>query len=158
VPGTNRTDLTVELLGITLALTGKAMPNGEIRRRVRFDETLAFHHTETRVGGWQNAHFHKGLGEVQIVLAGKTVLALAQPTRQLRLYRPGETWIIPAGEVHNLYLYPGTMLATVTHGSPVADRANNGNDWYPANRDFDQWSKSLTEFDITEFTRRVLPP
>ncbi|MDP3957993.1 MAG: hypothetical protein Q8Q36_00840 [bacterium] len=152
MPDQDRTDLEVDLLGEAVKITGKRMPNGEVRRRVRLADGTAIHHTVAPPGEakWQNAHFHKGVVETQVVIAGKMAVARIERDKGWRVcvYERGEVYTSFPSHIHNVYLFPGSVIATITYGEPVGDPNNKGNDWWAADADFDKWSKGLTEADI----------
>ena len=152
------TTATVDVFGEIVEVTGKVMPNGEVRRRLKLPEGTSFNHTVAgNEGGWQNAHFHKGLFETQVVISGKMAVATeienGTASHKVHIYVPGDVYTSVKGEAHNVYLYPLSVIATVTHGEPIGNPENKGNDWYAASTEFDRWSKGLTESDISRLTR-----
>ena len=131
------------MLGEEVAITGKRMPNGEVRRRVKFADDTALHYTIAPLNTeWQNAHFHKGLTEVQLVISGKmAVVRCDSQGRSIEFFMPGEVCVSSPWHVHNVYLYPGSVLATITYGKPIGDPSRKGNDWWAADAEFEAWSK-----------------
>ncbi len=148
----NRTDLKVDLLGSLVELTGKVMPNGETRRRVRLGD-LTLHVTTSVEGGWQDAHYHKGVTEHYLVVKGRMAGAWQEhrgdeTLKYVTLVETGETVTTDIDERHNVYLYPDTTIVTVVFGSPIGNVEKGGNDWWPSSGKFDRWSKGLSQEDI----------
>jgi mannose-6-phosphate isomerase-like protein (cupin superfamily) len=156
----DRTDLKVELLGSEVELTGKKMPNGETRRRVRMSD-VTINVTQSKRGGWQEAHFHKGLHETYTVIVGMMVVAFDETLEgasenppvgsvsvEVEMLELGDSVTVGAGEAHNIYLYPGTTITTVVYGEPVGNPGKKGNDWWDAKPGFNEGTKGLSRKDI----------
>ena len=156
----DRTDTEVELLGSKVELTGKRMPNGEVRKRVRMGD-VTVHVTESKAGGWQEAHFHKGLRETYTVIGGMLAVAfdgtienasdypyLKSAPVAVKLFKPGDSITVDAGEEHNIYLYPDAVIATIVYGEPVGNPGKKGNDWWDAKPGFNEGTKGLSREDI----------
>lgn len=144
----DRVDLTAVLLGSKVGLTGKVMPNGEIRRRIDLGG-ITVHITTTTEGGWQEAHFHKGRRETYTVIEGCMALASEDHNddgsrRDIKLLLPGMSVTTQLEDAHNVYLYPNTTITTVVYGEPVGNPDKKGNDWWPAAA-FNDWTKSLPQ-------------
>lgn len=130
------------LAGKSVQLKAKEMPNGELRRQVQFEGIPAhITFTEADQGGWQESHLHKGLTEVYTIVAGGArfvvrssgVVDLAQ----------GMTITIKPGDSHNVALARGAVMSTLVFGEPVGNPDKKGNDWWPADEEFDRWMKEV---------------
>ncbi len=147
----DRTDLKVDLLGSEVELTGKVMPNGQTRRRVRMGD-VAITITTTTVAGWEDSHFHKGLRESYTVIEGCMAFAYESTEeddqRGLIILGPGDSVSSDINNPHNVYLYAGTTIGVFVYGEPLGNPDSKGNDWWPAEDGFDAWSKGLDEAEI----------
>lgn len=152
----DRTDLKVDLLGSEVELTGKVMDNGQTRRRVRMGD-VAVTITTTEVAGWEESHLHRGLRESYTVIKGRMGFSFESleedGERGVMLLEPGDTVSSNPGAAHNVYLYAGTTIGVFVYGEPVGNPDKKGNDWWPAQDDFDAWSKSLSEADIERLSQ-----
>lgn len=142
----NRKDLEVQLLSTMVFLTEKQMSNGETRVRARLHEHAVLTITTAAEGGWQEAHFHKGLCEIYVPLEGsKMVLAVRDDRGKTSFdlcegFRPH---IVLPKRHHNVYLPAGATIATMIVGEPVGNPDRKGNDWYPADERFAEWVGGL---------------
>jgi hypothetical protein len=137
-----------------LDMASKEMPNGEERYSVKMLDGSGWILTLAgETGGWQNAHYHKGVRETYIVQFGWLAFATCDEhsVYHLNIYRPGGVVTATPGEQHNVYLPSGALVHTVKHGASVGNPAKKGNDWWDARPNFDQWSKSLDEQEIYLF-------
>lgn len=132
---------------------GEQMDNGELRFRLMVNGS-GYIWTQPPVDqlpAWQNGHFHKGVYETYIVQTGQMAMAFDHKgERVVRLYQAGDVVTTELNVPHNVYLYAGAGIHTVKHGVPVGNSEKGGADWYPADSDFDAWSKSLDEALIEE--------
>ncbi len=143
-----REDFSVDLLAVRVKLTGKVMPNGERRLRAQFPG-VSFHLTTSENGGWQEAHFHKGLVEIYTVLEGRIALILNKVHEpQTGVILKGDSITLRPGDSHNVYLFPDTVIITVTYGSPICNSEKGNADWWPAGEEFNNWTRSITEEQI----------
>lgn len=121
----------------------KEMPNGEQRFSVPFPNGEWILTVAGREGGWQNAHYHKGIHEHYVVHRGWIGLAFENGSEDgfglCKFEVSDHTTFIP-DEVHNFYLPPGAVISTVKSGKPVGNPDKNDNDWWP-HHDLDAWSK-----------------
>ena len=140
------TILDLEKLGYTSG--GEVMPNGERRIRFRAPDDTAYIRTEAGAdGGWQNAHFHKGVRETYIVQSGTMIFATIMPDGSygIVVYKPGEVVSSEPGTAHNVFLPTGAVIHTVKHGVAVGNPDKGAADWWPADDGFDRWTKNLSE-------------
>jgi len=96
-------------------------------------------------GGWQNAHFHKGLWETYVIQSG--FIAFAEDTGQnmsVDYHCIGDVVSSVVNKAHNVWMSPGAVIHTVKAGEPVGNPDKKGNDWWPAPA-LDAWSKSLAD-------------
>ena len=152
------------LLGIKLA--GRKMDNGELRFKVSAPSGAAYILTamaDEQDGAWQNAHYHGGkllspgepslkigITELILVESGWVASADLMPNgeHEIKLCKPGDVWISRPGIAHNIYQRGVTHC--LKYGVPVGnhDEQRKGDDWWPAPKDFNDWTKSLSEDDI----------
>ena len=97
---------------------------------------------------WQEPHFHGGLIEHYLVLAGKIGFVklsgdLDNPygvEYGVMSFEDGPFTFLPDDE-HNILITPGAEFVTVQLYDPSRNRAPNpgrkGEDWWPASEDFD---------------------
>jgi hypothetical protein len=151
-----------ECLALGMRFPANEMDNGERRFRLMAPDGSGYIRVvmpQGITGGWQNAHYHGGrmLAESEpALLAGVTELCIVQSgqvayaeqtplgERVLRLYGPGEHWVMRPGVAHNVFMFPGAVTHTVKYGTDVPN-PEKGADWYPAPESFDVWTKSLRE-------------
>ena len=99
------------------------MDNGELRFRLTRDTGSSYILTlSAEQSGWQSSHVHLRKREFDIVEQGWIVLALRQ-SEQLTFRRlgPNDSFMLPPGLPHNVYLSEGSVLHTVKYGSADAD-------------------------------------
>ena len=99
------------------------MDNGEQRFRLTRDTGSSYILTlSAEQSGWQSSHVHLRKREFYIVEQGWIVLALRQ-SEQLTFRRlgPNDSFMLPPGLPHNVYLSEGSVLHTVKYGSADAD-------------------------------------
>lgn len=99
------------------------MDNGELRFRLTRDTVSSYILTlSAEQSGWQSSHVHLRKREFYIVEQGWIVLALRQ-SEQLTFRRlgPNDSFMLPPGLPHNVYLSEGSVLHTVKYGSADAD-------------------------------------
>ena len=99
------------------------MDNGELRFRLTRDTGSSYILTlSAEQSGWQSSHVHLRKREFYIVEQGWIVLALRQ-SEQLTFRRlgPNDSFMLPPGLPHNVYLSEGSVLHTVKYGSADAD-------------------------------------
>ena len=99
------------------------MDNGELRFRLTRDTGISYILTlSAEQSGWQSSHVHLRKREFYIVEQGWIVLALRQ-SEQLTFRRlgPNDSFMLPPGLPHNVYLSEGSVLHTVKYGSADAD-------------------------------------
>ncbi len=148
-----------------VAIDGRIMDNGETRISLKVGQR-GYIWTEPstyKAPKWQNAHHHKGLRETYIVERGKIALAYVHRMSPaikyclVQVFEQGQIFTNQPGEDHNVYLFAGAAIHTVQHGEPVPNpKKTSGVDWYEADADFDAWSKSLSETDITRLDAESL--
>ena len=138
----------LEEIGILVSVV--EMDNGELRVRCMQESGSGYIWTEPPSDdqpSWQNAHFHKGVRETYIVQRG--MMAFAEKSEKgaynVELFCKGEIVTSSLGCQHNVYLFAGSAIHTVKHGTPVGNPEKGGADWYPADSDFDNWTKQITE-------------
>lgn len=130
---------------------GEEMDNGELRFRLMVNGSgyIWTQPPADQLPAWQNSHFHKGVFETYIVQTGQMAMAsLHEGKRVVKVYGAGAVVTTELDVPHNLYLYPGSGIHTIKHGVPVGNPERGGADWYPADEDFDAWTKSLDEENI----------
>lgn len=130
------------------------MDNGEQRYSVRMPDGSAWILTIAgETGGWQNAHYHKGVRETYVVQSGW--MAFASITDEgkylIDIYQSGDVVSSQPLQNHNVYLPAGAVIHTVKHGQAIGNPDKKGNDWFPANSTFDEWTKGLGEDDLHSF-------
>jgi len=140
-----------------ISISGAKMDNGELRVRCMQESGSGYIWTESPTGDkpqWQNAHYHKGIHETYIVGKGNIAFASRVPDGDWVVQVYGvDTVITSQPEIsHNVYLFAGSAIHTVKHGTPVGNPKKGGADWYPAADDFDTWTKSLSEEDIAKLS------
>ena len=99
------------------------MDNGELRFRLTRDTGSSYILTlSAKQSGWQFSHVHHQKREFYIVEQGWIVIALRQ-AEQLTFRRlgPDDSFMLPPGMPHNVYLSEGTVLHTVKYGSTDVD-------------------------------------
>lgn len=99
------------------------MDNGELRFRLTRDTGSSYILTlSAEQSGWQSSHVHLRKREFYIVEQGWIVLVLRQ-SEQLTFRRlgPNDSFMLPPGLPHNVYLSEGSVLHTVKYGSADAD-------------------------------------
>ena len=99
------------------------MDNGELRFRLTRDTGSSYILTlSAEQSGWQSSHVHLRKREFYIVEQGWIVLALRQ-SEQLTFRRlgPNDSFMLPPGLPHKVYLSEGSVLHTVKYGSADAD-------------------------------------
>jgi len=86
----------------------------------------------------KQGHYHKGLTEVYSVHAGQLVLIQQKPPCGLAAITIAcnDTFVVFSGVCHAIIQTPGTVFVTQTIGTPVPNVSRKGNDWYPAEGDF----------------------
>src|SRR6266702_377345 len=84
-----------------------AMPNGELRFRLKHADGTAYSRTEaTDNGGWQKSHAHRSVRETYITQRGRMALAeLIGEALRIRLFGPNEICTTEPNIPHNVYLY-----------------------------------------------------
>ena len=78
------------------------------------------------------------IGVVELLPDGK---------RKVGVCKKGDIWTSHPEISHNIYMPAGAVTHCVKHGDDVIN-PDKGSDWFPAPKDFDLWSKSLSEEDI----------
>ena len=126
-------------------VTQKVMPNGEVRTRMKLPDGLST--TITHMPNWkweddipwQEAHFHKGLTEDYLVLAG-WVCIMVLSDNDVSYVRCLHHHYVPnakahvridSGIPHCVLLGPDAVLSTVIRGVSIGNASKNGNDWWP---------------------------
>jgi mannose-6-phosphate isomerase-like protein (cupin superfamily) len=132
---------------VALGFTSEVMGNGELRVRTDLpggDQYIYTIPPADIVPQWQNAHYHKGVRETYIVQKGRIALASVDCSglSYITYYKVGQAFTTEVGIPHNVYLYAGSAIHTIKSGTPVPNPDRGGADWYPADDDFDRWSKS----------------
>ena len=97
--------------------------NGELRFRLTRETGSSYILTlSAKQSGWQFSHVHHQKREFYIVEQGWIVIALRQ-AEQLTFRRlgPDDSFMLPPGMPHNVYLSEGTVLHTVKYGSTDVD-------------------------------------
>lgn len=132
---------------LDLQLVQKVMENGEERTSLRSGDHSVTKTVAGSDGGWQNAHFHKGLSETYVVILGRMGTAFVCPRDGVpytKLYYPGKgvdsVCTFGPNVRHNVFLFPGSMIYTVKHGEPIGNPEKKENDWWPAEKHFSEWS------------------
>ena len=99
------------------------MDNGELRIRLTRDTGSSYILTlSAEQSGWQSSHVHLRKREFYIVEQGWIVLALRQSEQlTFRSLGPNDSFMLPPGLPHNVYLSEGSVLHTVKYGSADAD-------------------------------------
>ncbi|OGI22326.1 MAG: hypothetical protein A2808_01015 [Candidatus Moranbacteria bacterium RIFCSPHIGHO2_01_FULL_55_24] len=136
-----------------VVVDGEVMDNGEQRFRLMLNGNgyVWTQPSADQPPAWQNAHLHKGVLETYIVQTGKIAVAsLYEGERMVKIYHAGDVVTTELNVPHNVYLFAGAGIHTVKHGTPIGNPEKSGADWYPADPDFDVWSKSLNEATINE--------
>jgi len=97
-------------------------------------------------GGWQNAHFHKGVEETYVVQSGVVAFATEMSGNMyIDYYDCGGLIRSQLDEHHNVWMAPGAIVHTVKTGDPVGNPDNKSNsDWWPA-PGLDAWSKAMPD-------------
>jgi mannose-6-phosphate isomerase-like protein (cupin superfamily) len=145
--------LTVEdLKQLSITTSAQRMDNGEIRARLMVGAS-GYIWTESpkdQKPTWQNAHYHMGVRETYIVERGMMAMVeqARDGSRTMQLYKQYDVVTTMPSVAHNVYLFPGSAIHTVKHGTAVPNPERGDADWYPADVDFDAWSKGLDEDDI----------
>ena len=99
------------------------MDNGELRFRLTRDTGSSYILTlSAKQSGWQFSHVHHQKREFYIVEQGWIVIALRQ-AEQLTFRRlgPDDSFMLPPGMPHNVYLSEGTVLHKVKYVSTDVD-------------------------------------
>lgn len=112
-----------QALEFGIQLVHHQMDNGELRFRLTRDTGSSYILTlSAEQSGWQSSHVHLRKREFYIVEQGWIVLALRQ-SEQLTFRRlgPNDSFMLPPGLPHNVYLSEGSVLHTVKYGSADAD-------------------------------------
>ena len=133
----------------------RKMENEETRFRAKFPNGAAYIHTEAGEGGWQNAHYHKGLDETFIVEQGWVAVAKRIDSLWgVILYVSRETFVIEKNTPNNIFLPKGAIIHTIqfgTFGSPIGNPDKGDADWWPTTPEFDTWSKGLSLENIADY-------
>ncbi len=145
----NLTVAECEVLGIKTPCN--QMDNGEYRFRMMAPDGSGYIRTAMPENdcGWQNGHHHGGVMETVIVQSGwiGVVELLPDGKRKVGVCKKGDIWTSHPEISHNIYMPAGAVTHCVKHGDDVIN-PDKGSDWFPAPKDFDLWSKSLSEEDI----------
>ena len=135
----------IALLEIGAKFKYKEMENGEQRYAVTLPTSEWVRTVTGPVGGWQNAHYHRGLYEHYVVEAGWMAVAHfhddAEDETRMRV------WMLQTNQAHNLYLPAGAVINTFKIGTPVGNPDRKGNDWWPHDM-LDSESKALSEKEL----------
>lgn len=140
---------TVEkLLAIGCKIGGAQLDNGEVRHSFMLPDRTGYEVVRAAPdeGEWQAAHYHKGLFETCVVQDGWVAFASRDErgNRVVTVCFEGEVFTLKPGTPHNLYMSSGAVTHTVMHGVSVGPHGLHGDDWYSAEAEFSEWSKSLT--------------
>lgn len=82
--------------------------------------------TAIKSGGWQTAHFHKDIQETYIVQRGKVIFAqLLNGEKRLTLHEAGHVFTTIPRIIHNLYLYPNSVVHTVKYNPSDEDHKSS---------------------------------
>jgi len=144
----------IALLEIGAKFKYKEMENGEKRYSLSLPDGSEWVQTVAGpVGGWQNAHLHRGIHEHYIVVTGWMAIARfchdGEDGLHLEVFvlRPNQSVTFEPGEAHNIYLPTGAVIHTIKTGVPVGNSDRKMNDWWPESL-LDADSKELSEEDI----------
>ncbi len=119
--------------------------NGEIRLRLGSD----YIRTLKSGGGWQNAHFHRGVKEFYAVVSGWMAFAEeVEGQLSIKIVKAGESVESQPDHVHNVYLPVGADIHTVKYGASVGNPDKNGADWWPADEAFNAATKAISEVEL----------
>lgn len=119
-----------------IIIENEAMPNGETRFRVKWQDLSGVNITTSGENpGWQNAHYHKAAKEVYIVQKGKILFAKEDNGKvSFEIHSKGDIIIIEPYVKHNVYMFKDTMTYVIKCGQ------TEENDWYEA-KELDKVSK-----------------
>ena len=94
------------------------MDNGELRFRLIGSDKSSYIRTESQNNkGWQNSHYHENTNELYLVGKGKITVAIYEDgTIKYQNYVQNEFFAIEKGTIHNVYMYPDTILHTIKYG------------------------------------------
>ena len=105
----------------------------------------------SETGAWQNSHTHSEFQELYLVERGWMAMAVQGQNDTIpiiHLIHPGQTFISPRGQTHNVYLPGNAVIHTIKFGirEPTA--------LFEPRPEFDRVTKILSEQDI----RRLASP
>jgi hypothetical protein len=137
----NEEEITLEeaekVYGITIKFS-KMPTNGEARFRLRSKDGNDYIKTVTKdnAGGWQKAHFHKGLYEKYIVQKGSIICAICLNNEiTANVYKQGECFTIEKNIPHNIYMNKETIIHTIKIGDAIINPESDGKaDWWCADK------------------------
>jgi len=139
--------ISVELAEREFGITSphERMDNGELRFRLLCEDGNGYVRTlATSFGGWQNSHSHSAFREFYLIELGW--IAFATPGSDARpivqIFHPGDIYISPLGEVHNVYLAADSVMHTIRLGIRGVQPLWESAAW------FDAQTQHLTEAEI----------
>ena len=103
------------------------MDNGEKRYRLISDkDNTSYIRTESmNNGGLQKSHYHKSFKEMYMLQSGKAIIYEYKDNKVNKIeLLPGDNYLIMPNIIHNVYMYPNSVMHTVKYGNSDKD------DWY----------------------------
>jgi hypothetical protein len=138
-----------------VSYTYKQMPNGECVRRIVIgdgDDHARISHTKAphwdkkkRPYPWQQAHYHEGLTEHYLVLAGWMYVVSYDAGGIISghyVHAKDSEYFGPR-EQHCILLSSDAEIVVVTTGVPVGNSDKGGNDWWPADDALTKYAAKL---------------
>ncbi|MCL2444303.1 MAG: hypothetical protein FWD13_12685 [Treponema sp.] len=143
---------------ITLKISKMKSTNGETRIRLIFNDGTAYIKTilEGKEGGWQNAHYHRGLFETYEVQEGSVILAEYKDNDiYFTICEAGTIFTVAPKIPHNIYMMKDSVIHTVKHGEPIDnDSLDDKADWWD-NIDSCKELEYLKNYTIDEIKQKI---
>ncbi len=122
-----------QALAMGISTHHEKMDNGELRFRLSTDSSSYILTRSSDQPKWQNSHFHTVKKEWYLVEKGEILIArIIQDKVILTRLRKEHSLLIEPSVIHNVFLYPDTVLHALKLGK-TAD-----SDWHPA-KALDSW-------------------
>ncbi|KKI91823.1 hypothetical protein WQ54_12690 [Bacillus sp. SA1-12] len=123
------------------------MNNGEKRYRLVSTDGSSYCRTVgSKIGAWQNSHYHKEVSEFYVVQSGWIVYAeiCLNGDVDLRFLQEGESVTVNPFVHHNIFMSSNSITHTIKYGG-----GGPKIDWFPS-EDLDNFTKKLSENELLE--------
>lgn len=132
-----------EIASHGFCINKEVMSNGEQRTRLIFSDGRTYIRTEaSKLGAWQNSHYHTALAETYLVQKGWIGFAeLIDGSLHLSVEKENNQCSVKPMVPHNVYLPANSIIFTIKHGKSAQG------DWH-ASQVLDDLTKHLSEQQI----------